>query len=244
MSRHYWTAEQEDWMRENVPGRSAFEIIEKFDADFGIRLNVSQVKNEKSKLGLHSGTVGGRFVKGQEPPNKGRPWSEWMPVESQAGCRRTQFKKGNVSGRAAKIEQPVGSERISKDGYVEVKVAEGLQSKPNCNFRFKHHIVWEEANGKPVPPSTMIVFADHDKRNFDPDNLVAVPRKLWAVLQKRRFSYFDRESLETCMNVAMLEHEQYALRCRPRPCKRCGNTFKPRYANQKTCDVCLGRSEG
>lgn len=69
----------------------------------------------------------------------------------------------------------------------------------NDNWRMVHHLAWEEANGRPVPPSTMIVFADHDKRNFDPANLVAVPRSLWAIVSRMSMEYSDRETLEACV---------------------------------------------
>src|SRR5690606_8509597 len=61
-----------------------------------------------------------RFEKGQTPWNKGKPF--------KAGGRshETQFKPGSLSGRAAENIQPIGAERVSKDGYLERKVNNDL----------------------------------------------------------------------------------------------------------------------
>ena len=140
------------------------------------------------------------------------------------------------------LEKPIGTERVSRDGYVEVKVAD-RPSRQDCNdnWRMRHHLVWEEANGEPVPPHTVIVFADGDKRNFDPGNLVAVPRRQWAVISHQGIPYWDAESLMTAVNIAKLQGMKNDVEKRPRECKACGSKFEPRYARQRTCDACLGR---
>jgi len=234
-----WTEERKAWFRSFVPGHSEAEISAEHERLFGVPLTEAQIGNAKHNLGVKSGTHGGRFEKGMEAWNKGKAWDEFMPPESQERSRATCFKKGNLPHNS--VGKGVGYERISKGGYVEVKVKDGLQGEANDNFRPKHHIVWEQANGEPVPSSTMIVFADHDKRNFDPDNLVAVPRKLWAVISRNHLEYYDADSLRVCMNIAKLASARQAAMTRPRSCKKCGREFKPRAANQRTCDACLGR---
>lgn len=67
--------------------------------------------------------IGTRFRKGHAPHNKGRPF----PVAAtNPNCRRTQFKKGERRGVAVKLWKPIGTERISKDGYLERKVNNDL----------------------------------------------------------------------------------------------------------------------
>lgn len=128
------------------------------------------------------------------------------------------------------------------DGYVEVKVAE-RPSRADCNdnFRAKHHLAWEEANGRPVPEGHAVVFADGDRRNFDPANLVAVPRGLLSTINREGIAYADAETLRAAMDVARARSAVYAARRRPRPCRACGGVFEPRYPGQRTCDGCLGR---
>lgn len=237
----FWTPERAEWFRSFVPGHTESEISAEHERVFGTPLTEGQIGNAKTKLCVKSGTHGGRFEKGMEPFNKGKSWDEFMSPEGQEASRRTCFKKGEVRGAALAREQPVGSERVNGEGYVEVKVADGLQSRPNSNFRMKHHIAWERANGRTVPPHTMIVFADRDKRNFSPGNLVAVPRSLWSVISRQRWAYHDRESLEACVALAKLSRKVYEARLHPRDCKRCGGEFEPRYPHQRTCDTCLGK---
>lgn len=238
----FWTPERAEWFRSFVPGHTESEISAEHERIYGFPLSEGQIGNAKTKLGVKSGTHGGRFEKGHAG---GFSSEEHRRRFIEAG-KATRFRKGNVSGIAKERMKPVGYERVdSKDGYIYVKVKDTPQAQVpgsyNDIFRPKHHVVWEQANGRPVPPSTMIVFADRDKRNFDPANLVAVPRSLWAVISHKGMAYHDRESLEACMAIASLDRAAYSARCAPRTCKSCGAEFEPRYPRQATCDTCLGR---
>lgn len=230
-----WTPERTAWFRAFVPGHTESEISAEHERVFGAPLSKGQIGNAKTKLGVRSGTHGGRFQKGCDGGFK----SEEHRRKFMEAGRATRFKKGQLNGIAAQREQPVGSERVNKDGYVEVKVAEGLQSSPTSNFRPKHHVVYEQAYGS-IPRGCNVVFADGDKRNFDPSNLVVVPRGLWATISRKHIAYWDAESLGTAMNIARLVSARHAAQKRPRPCRKCGAVFEPRYAHQRTCDACLG----
>lgn len=234
-----YTDEMKSFLREFIPGHTTKEIAAAFYNAFGIKLTKSKIQNLKTKLGVKSGTIGGRFERGHVPANKGKSWEEQgISEDKRQRMLSTCYKPGNMPHNAK--DKPIGYERVTKDGYVEVKIADRpTQKERNDNFRMKHHIIWEEENGKPVPPSTMIVFADGDKRNFDPGNLVAVPRNLWSVITRKRIPYYDRESLEQAMAIARLDRKIYERRLDPRICGCCGSSFKPRYANQRTCDICL-----
>lgn len=242
----FWTPEKVEWFRAFVPGHSESEISAEHARLYGTPLTEGQIGNSKSRFGVKSGTFGGRFVKGD-----GRcvfASDEHRRRFVEAGMA-TRFKMGEVHDRPDGWIKPIGHERVDKkDGYVYVKVrdsiADGIQEQRpgnfNSNYRPKHHVVYEQVHGA-VPPGCNVVFADHDKRNFDPANLVAVPRSLWSVISHRGLAYHDAESLKACMAVASLDKAVYAARCRPRKCKRCGAEFRPRFANQRTCDGCLGR---
>ena len=107
-----------------------------------------------------------RFKKGGTPWNKGLRGID-------IGGKETRFQPGHISGRAAEAYRPIGTERESKDGYLERKVHDGmpLQSR----WRAVHLIVWEAENG-PLPPGHAIAFKDGDKRNFALANLELVSR--------------------------------------------------------------------
>ena len=238
--RRFWTPEKVAWFRAFVPGHSVSEISAEHARVYGEPLGETQVKNAKVRFGVRSGTVGGRYEKGAVPFNKGKTWDEFGTPEGHERSRATCFKKGQLAGIARERLKPVGYERVDPDGYVWVKVKDTSQETLNDNFRPKHHVVYEQAHG-PIPDGCNVVFADRDRRNFDPDNLVAVPRELWSVISRRKLAYHDAESLRACMAVAALDKAVYAARCRPRRCKVCGGEFRPRFARQRTCDGCLVR---
>lgn len=208
-----WTTEMDAFLKDFIPGHTEAEIADAFEERFGVRLNRWHVKNAKMRLGVKSGTVGGRFEKGRTPSNKGKTWDE-QGISQKARKRMlsTCFKAGEEPANGRRI--PLGTERVSKDGYVEVKVSRFRKAKANDGWRMKHHLVWEKANGRPVPPSTMIVFADGDRSNFDPDNLVAVPRRLWAVIAHNRIPFADRETLELAMGISETRSAMHGARRR------------------------------
>ena len=242
VTRTFWTDERRDWFVSYVPGHTESEISAEHERLFGTPLTEGQIGSGKYAFGVKSGTTGGRFEKGQESWNKGKTWADFMPPESQESCRKTCFAKGNMPHNA--LDKPIGCERIDCEGYTWVKIAE-RPSRQDCNdnWRPKHHLVWEDANGRPVPESTMIVFANHDKTDFRPENLVAVPRRLWASIVRNDMPYFNAASLRSCVELARLKSAIHTAEKSPRPCKKCGQVFEPRYPHQRTCDSCLGRQE-
>ena len=165
--------------------------------------NLRQVKNRKVMLGLRSGTTGGRFAPGDAPCNKGRTWSEWMPEESQRRSRATQYKTGNLPHNTL----PLGSERVTGDGYVEVKVSMRPSGRrAHDNWVPKARIEWEKANGRPVPDGCIVVFLDGNNRNFDPDNLALETRAEHAVISSRHLRYADQGSHDVAVAIARLKH--------------------------------------
>jgi hypothetical protein len=119
----------------------------------------------RKRKGWKTGRTG-CFPKGNVPFNKGKP----HPTRGRAG--ETQFKKGNLPHNT----QYLGHERVSKDGYVEVSVAE---TNPHTGFErryvLKHRHLWEQANG-PIPANHALKCLDGNKQNTDPANWEAVPR--------------------------------------------------------------------
>jgi hypothetical protein len=93
--------------------------------------------------------------------------------------KETQFQKGVRQGVAVRLYKPVGTERISKDGYLERKVNEDLPLQRR--WRAVHLVMWEAVNG-PVPKSHAVVFINGDKRDVRLENLRLITR---AELMKR-----------------------------------------------------------
>lgn len=113
--------------------------------------NLAQLEQSK----LH------RYQKGHSPANKGKK----MTLETYAKVSRTMFKKGHAN----KNHREIGSERVNRDGYIEVKVAE-----PN-KWCCKHRIIWEEANG-PIEKGYNVQFKDGNPSNCILENLYIISR--------------------------------------------------------------------
>lgn len=140
----------------------------------------------------------GRFEKGDIPPNKGFKRKEWMSPESEAICKKTQFKKGHVP----KNKKPIGSERISVDGYIEVKVSE------KGRWALKHRIVYEQAHGK-IPKGYVVVFADGNKLNLELDNLILVSRNELCRMNQNKLFTNDKELTKSGLVLVKLMNKMY-----------------------------------
>lgn len=224
-----------EWLAAYVPGHTTAQCAEAVNERFGLGVSPSQVANFKQRRGLRSGVHVG-FERGHVPANKGRRWGEYMPPESQQRCRSAQFRPGNYPANAA--SRPVGYERTSKDGYVEVKVSE--EPRRGSCFRPKSSVVWEEANGRSVPPGHRVIFCDGDTRNFDPSNLLCVSGAELALMNHGGPRWADRQSAESALALARLRLAIGRAERAPRECARCGATFTPEYRSQRTCRACLG----
>lgn len=140
---------------------------------------------------LHSGNnVGarGRFQKGLTPWNKGmKGW--------QAGGRskETQFRPGHRRGRAAQIYQPIGAERITKDGYLQRKVNDDMPLQRR--WRMVHHLVWEEHHG-PIPTGHAVRFINGDKSDIRIDNLELISRR--DLMARNTVHNLPKELAEVC----------------------------------------------
>ena len=114
------------------------------------------------KIGMqHPKSIATRFSKGHIPPNKGKKVSP----EAYEKMSVTMFKKGQVPVN----HREVGSERVNRDGYIEIKVAE-----PN-KWRQKQRMVWESHNGK-IPAGMNIQFKNHNTQDCRIENLYMISK--------------------------------------------------------------------
>jgi hypothetical protein len=96
--------------------------------------------------------MGTRFEAGQPAWNKGLKGV----VGVQEACRATQFKKGRPASEARNYV-PIGTERLTADGYLERKVTDDPSIAPARRWIALHRIVWEAVNG-PIPAGHVVVF--------------------------------------------------------------------------------------
>lgn len=188
MYGHKYTDEERQFFVEYVPGHSYKEIQQEFINSFNWSISVSQIKTYIGRHKLNTGRTG-YFEKGHIPFNKG----EKMSHETYKKCAATMFKKGNVP----KNHRPVGSERITRDGYVEIKIAEPRK------WALKHRYIWEQANGK-IPEGHIIIFRDNDRTNVSLDNLMMIPRSINAVINHGGLSETINKTKDLAVNFAKL----------------------------------------
>ena len=151
--------------------------------------------------GLHNGRDA-RFNKGWEPTQfeKGHvPWNKGKKGLCIGG-KATQYKPGHKPANW----MPIGSERINGDGYVDVKIQDGMKQK---NWKGKHVIIWEGHNGRPVPPGHAVIFGDGNRRNFNPDNLILVSRKQLVRLNQRGLIQNDVELTKAGIVIADIHNK-------------------------------------
>ena len=146
MNRKY-TQEHTDYITANIQGCPFKDLTDMFNKQFGMNLRVSAMISLSARHGLHNGRdtrldkgwEPTQFKKGHVPFNKGKKGVFLGGKIAEAA----QFKKGHKPHNY----KPIGTERVNGDGYVDIKIAD-----PN-NWKGKHILVWEAANG-PAPPQT------------------------------------------------------------------------------------------
>ena len=179
-TRHRWTQEQDEYLKANYPNRSMPELTDFLKASekaiysraayLGIKKSIEYLQSEAACRLRRGDNVGEpfRFKKGHVTWNKGKSFV--------AGGRssETRFKKGS----SPKNTMPIGSYRLSKDGYLQRKISNdsGNSSK---RWRAVHELVWIEANGE-IPKGHICIFKPGmkttDLENITADSVECISR--------------------------------------------------------------------
>lgn len=171
--------------------------------NFGTNYTGKKFKSYYANHHLNSGLTG-CFEKGHKPFNKGRKQKDYMSAESIEKTVATRFTKGTIPPN----KRSVGDERITKDGYIEIKVAE-----PN-KWELKHRYIWEQKNPK-IKKGECIRFLDGNKQNCAIENLRLVPRDVNCELTTRPIVDSDiPEIVEVAITTTMLNCEMRKRRAK------------------------------
>lgn len=156
------------------------------------------IKSLCTRKGWKTGRSG-CFAPGHVPANKGKK----MPFNENTA--KTQFKAGGLPHNTKHL----GHERLTKDGYIMVSIAE---TNPHTGYErrymLKHIHEWSKANGD-LPKDHCLKCMDGNKQNTDPSNWECIPRALLPRLNGRFGRDFDAAPLElkrTLLAIAKLEH--------------------------------------
>lgn len=179
-----YTSEMLEWVQANQADITRAELTELFNAKFDMQLGKGTLAALCKRKGWKS-NLNARYPKGAVPWNKDK--------KGYMGANATSFKKGQTP----KNHRPVGSERITKDGYIQVKIAEPR------TWRLKHIVVWEAANGN-LPKGHCIRILDGDRTNCHIDNLICISRGANATSNTRNKA--NTISSELNRAILMTEH--------------------------------------
>ncbi|HCA7627791.1 HNH endonuclease signature motif containing protein [Pseudomonas aeruginosa] len=149
--REIWTAEQELVLLRLYPDMPN-EVL-------AARLNktVQQIYAKAHRLGL------------KKSPELAKQILQACGRKLQIEGNATQFKKG----QKPHTWLPVGSTRVSADGYLQRKISD--TGYPPRDWKGMHILLWEEHFG-PIPTGHCVCFKDNNKQNVVIDNLELITR--------------------------------------------------------------------
>ena len=187
---HRYSEEQKEFIITNNYGKYSKELAEMFNQHFNTNITAKEIAYFRRNNKLNSGLTG-QFKKGNVPHNKDKKQVEYMSQESIERTKETRFKKGNKP----KNYRPIGSERITKDGYIEVKV-----SDPN-KWETKNKIIYKQYFGD-IPKGHKVIYADGNKLNNDINNLILVSDNEELIMNRHRLRTEDIELTKTGYLIA------------------------------------------
>ena len=160
-ARRLWTETEHFLMRELYPHMPTQDMAALLDRSAGqtyqhacvMRLQKSQAFHASQSSGRvkpgqqHPAMVATQFKRGSTPHNKGvQGW------QSGGRSAQTHFKPGSLPHTTL----PIGSYRVTKDGYLEQKYAE-RPGPPKMRWKAVPRLVWQAAHG-PIPAKHIIAF--------------------------------------------------------------------------------------
>lgn len=178
--KYHFTAKMLKELKELYPNTLSADLAERFSCpvssiyyranQLGVKKSAEFIAERSREAMLRSDHPGRKhfFKKGDVPPNKGKRMGEYMSKEAIDRTKATRFKKGNTPHNY----KPLGHERVTVDGYIEVKVRDSQKQK---NFELKHRLVWEKHNGG-IPDGCNIQFKDGNRQNCKIENLYMISR--------------------------------------------------------------------
>lgn len=177
----HWSPEDEFILRRLYPNAQMHELQAALGRDrISIRNKAIKLRLRKSARFMAGKTH--RFKPGSEPFNKGlKRGRGWAPGRMADG----QF----IKGQPPHNQNPVGHERITKDGYLEIKVRDTRRTRHD--YEAAHRLVWERERG-PIPAGYIVVFKPGRRttefREITVDRLECISR----AENMRRNSYHTR----------------------------------------------------
>lgn len=183
--RKIWSSQEVEILRRLYPDCKTETLAKILKRKASLVSSKANVLGIKKSEGFKKSALSGRISKGNDigattrfTPglagwNKGLKQVDYMSPEMIEKTSKTRFKEGQDPHNL----KPIGYERITVDGYVEVKVRHVKGDGKNKNFELKHRLVYEKEFG-PIPKGMNVEFLPGaDKINFSISDLILRTRK-------------------------------------------------------------------
>lgn len=167
------------------------ELTAKVNSHFNTTYSVNRIQALCKRRKWHTGRDG-RFYIGHQA---------WNANSAGTGLCKANAGSWSTENKPDYNRKPLGHERLTKDGYTMIKVAE-----PDI-FRLKQHVIYEQHHGS-IPDQHVIRFKDSNPRNFDIHNLVAVPRGVNTILNRKYRHYLAINEIKpVLLTMAQIDHK-------------------------------------
>lgn len=174
MSRHRWTDEEIEWLRENIASHSWKDIASAFNARFNACLSQASVEHKCLRLGITHGRESEHgFVSGERND---------YSLTKDIGSERTD-SRGRV--------------------LIKVKHEVGKTFNFGGNWVQKNRYVWEQHHGK-LTTADMILHLNNDKSDCRIENLYKTNRRINRMLGAFGWFFEDRELTLTAIKCCEL----------------------------------------
>lgn len=180
-----FTHSQVEYIKQKYQKHSPKRVAELLNKTCNGNFTENQIKSFVHNHGINCGRTG-RFEKGQTPWNTG--------TTGVMKPNKTSFKKGDIPIN----HRPVGSERITKDGYREIKTAEPR------TWELLQRYNWAKVHGCENMPENLR-FKDGNPLNCDVSNLEPVSNQEHMVLNNMGFNQMPEEVKPIVLNIAKID---------------------------------------
>lgn len=198
MTRRFWTPAEIDVLRARYASEPtaaiALDLRRTASATYQMALSMGLRKSSQYLTLEQSGRISKMNCRGASTRFKKGfpPWNKGIPFKSGGRSAETQFKTGKMPHN----HKPVGHERISKDGYLERKIAEPK------TFKAVHVMVWEQEHG-PVPKGHAVTFRQGRKTAIGDQITIDALELVSRSDLMRRNSYHNRYPKEICQAIQL-----------------------------------------
>jgi hypothetical protein len=162
-TRQYWTQAEETIVRDLYPDLPCADVAALLGrTTSGVYQAAKRMGLTKSEY-FQTSDLSGRVQRGKQHPSmiaaQFKPgltaWNKGLNYQPGGRCAETQFKPRQPAESAN--HRPIGSLRITRDGYLEQKMNDDPALVPSRRWVAVHRLVWEAAHGL-IPAGHIVTF--------------------------------------------------------------------------------------